>query len=131
VAVLLAERADSKGLELACLVYHDIPTVLKGDPGRLRQILMNLVGNAIKFTEQGEVVMRARLAEAREDSVLVRFEVSDTGAGIAPEARARLFQSFSQADNSTTRQYGGTGLGLAMAKQLAEMMGGIRVDTPW
>ena len=130
VAVLLAERADSKGLELACLVYHDIPMVLKGDPGRLRQILMNLVGNAIKFTEQGEVVMRARLAETRLDTVLVRFEISDTGTGIAPEARARLFQSFSQADSSTTRQYGGTGLGLAIAKQLAEMMGGsIGVDS--
>ena len=130
VAVLLAERAESKGLELACLVYHDIPTVLKGDPGRLRQILMNLVGNAIKFTDQGEVVMRAKLAEARADTVLVRFEVSDTGTGIAPEARARLFQSFSQADSSTTRQYGGTGLGLAIAKQLAEMMGGsIGVDS--
>ena len=130
VAVLLAERADSKGLELACLVYHDVPTVLRGDPGRLRQILMNLVGNAIKFTQQGEVVMRASLAEARADTVLVRFEVSDTGAGIAPEARARLFQSFSQADSSTTRQYGGTGLGLAIAKQLAEMMGGsIGVDS--
>jgi signal transduction histidine kinase/DNA-binding response OmpR family regulator len=130
VAVLLAERADSKGLELACLVYHDVPTVLRGDPGRLRQILMNLVGNAIKFTDQGEVVMRARLAEARADTVLVRFEVSDTGPGLAPEACARLFQSFSQADSSTTRQYGGTGLGLAIAKQLAEMMGGsIGVDS--
>jgi CheY-like chemotaxis protein len=130
VAVLLAERADSKGLELACLIYHDIPPVLRGDPGRLRQILMNLVGNAIKFTEQGEVVVRARLAEASPDTVLVRFEVSDTGSGIAPAARARLFQSFSQADSSTTRQYGGTGLGLAIAKQLAEMMGGsIGVDS--
>jgi two-component system sensor histidine kinase/response regulator len=130
VAVLLAERADSKGLELSCLVYHDVPTLLRGDPGRLRQILMNLVGNAIKFTDRGEVVMRAKLAEAGADTVLVRFEVSDTGAGIAPEARARLFQSFSQADSSTTRQYGGTGLGLAIAKQLAEMMGGnIGVDS--
>jgi signal transduction histidine kinase/DNA-binding response OmpR family regulator len=130
VAVLLAERAESKSLELACLVYHDVPRVLRGDPGRLRQILMNLVGNAIKFTDQGEVAMRARLAEAGEDTVLVRFEVSDTGAGIAPEAQARLFQSFSQADSSTTRQYGGTGLGLAIAKQLAEVMGGsIGVDS--
>jgi two-component system, sensor histidine kinase and response regulator len=130
VAVLLAERADSKGLELACLVYHDVPTVLRGDPGRLRQILMNLVGNAIKFTERGEVVMRASVAEASADTVLVRFEVSDTGPGIAPAAQARLFQSFSQADSSTTRQYGGTGLGLAIAKQLAEMMGGsIGVDS--
>lgn len=130
VAVLLAERAEGKGLELACLVYHDVPTMLRGDPGRLRQILMNLVGNAIKFTDHGEVVVRARLDEARADTVLVRFEVSDTGAGIAPEARARLFQSFSQADTSTTRQYGGTGLGLAIAKHLSEMMGGsIGVDS--
>jgi signal transduction histidine kinase/DNA-binding response OmpR family regulator len=130
VAVLLAERADSKGLELACLVYHDVPAGLRGDPGRLRQILMNLVGNAIKFTERGEVVIRARLAETTADTALVRFEVSDTGVGIAPEAGARLFQSFSQADSSTTRQYGGTGLGLAIAKQLAEMMGGsIGVDS--
>jgi signal transduction histidine kinase/DNA-binding response OmpR family regulator len=130
VVVLLAERADSKGLEVACLVYHDVPTALRGDPGRLRQILMNLVGNAIKFTAQGEVVVRARLAEAMADTVLVRFEVSDTGVGIAPEARERLFQSFSQADSSTTRQYGGTGLGLVIAKQLSEMMGGsIGVDS--
>jgi signal transduction histidine kinase/DNA-binding response OmpR family regulator len=130
VAVLLAERADSKGLELACLVSHDVPTVLRGDPVRLRQILMNLVGNAVKFTDQGEVVVQAGLAEAQADTVLVRFEVGDTGPGIAPEARARLFQSFSQADSSTTRQYGGTGLGLAIAKQLSEMMGGsIGVDS--
>jgi signal transduction histidine kinase/DNA-binding response OmpR family regulator len=130
VAVLLAERADSKGLELACLVSHDVPTVLRGDPVRLRQILMNLVGNAVKFTDQGEVVVRASLAEAQAAAVLVRFEVSDTGPGIAPEARERLFESFSQADSSTTRQYGGTGLGLAIAKQLSEMMGGsIGVDS--
>jgi CheY-like chemotaxis protein len=124
VVVLLAERADSKGLELACLVYHDVPSVLRGDPGRLRQILMNLVGNAIKFTEQGEVVVRASLAETMADTVLIRFDVSDTGAGIDPKTRDRLFQSFAQADSSTTRRYGGTGLGLAIAKQLAEMMGG-------
>jgi signal transduction histidine kinase/DNA-binding response OmpR family regulator len=130
VTSLLAPRADSKGLELACLVYHDVPTVLRGDPDRLRQILTNLVGNAIKFTERGEVVVRARLAEATADAVLVRFEVSDTGIGIAPEARARLFQSFSQADSSTTRRYGGTGLGLAISKQLIELMGGsIGVDS--
>jgi signal transduction histidine kinase/CheY-like chemotaxis protein len=130
VLVLLAERADSKGLELACLVYHDVPTALRGDPSRLRQVLMNLVGNAIKFTAQGEVVVRARLAEATADTVLVRFEVSDTGVGIAPGARERLFQSFSQADSSTTRRYGGTGLGLVIAKQLSEMMGGsIGVDS--
>jgi signal transduction histidine kinase/DNA-binding response OmpR family regulator len=130
VVVLLAERADSKGLEVACLVYHDVPTALRGDPGRLRQILMNLVSNAIKFTAQGEVVVQARLAEALADAVLVRFEVSDTGVGIAPEALERLFQSFSQADSSTTRQYGGTGLGLVIAKQLSEMMGGsIGVDS--
>jgi signal transduction histidine kinase/DNA-binding response OmpR family regulator len=121
---LLAEKAHSKGLELACLIHENVPTGLRGDPGRLRQILLNLLGNAIKFTDQGEVVVQISLAAETDDTVLVHFAVRDTGIGIAPEGQARLFQSFSQADNSTTRKYGGTGLGLAISRQLTKMMGG-------
>ncbi|MBV9491918.1 MAG: response regulator, partial [Verrucomicrobia bacterium] len=121
---LLAERAQAKGLELATLIAPGTPTRLRGDPGRLRQILVNLVGNAIKFTERGEVVLRAALAEETQTQALVRFEVRDTGIGIAPEAQAQLFLPFTQADGSTTRRYGGTGLGLAIVKQLVSMMQG-------
>ena len=124
VVDLMAERARSKGLEVACLIPHDLPVVVRGDPGRLRQILTNLIGNAIKFTQTGEVVLRARLAQDRGNEVTIRFEVTDTGIGISPEGRGRLFQSFSQADASTTRKFGGTGLGLAISKRLAELMGG-------
>ncbi len=124
VIAMFAEQAETKGLEMACVIPVDVPHALRGDPGRLRQILTNLVGNAVKFTEKGEVVVRVAVAEAQENGVLVRFEVTDTGIGISPEGRARLFQSFSQVDGSTTRRYGGTGLGLAICKKLTELMGG-------
>ena len=124
VAETLAERAQAKGLELACLIHHDVPAAVQGDPGRLRQVLLNLAGNAVKFTERGEVILRVTVEEAAGEAVLLRFAVSDTGIGIPPEARDRLFRSFSQVDASTTRKYGGTGLGLAISKQLAELMGG-------
>jgi PAS domain S-box-containing protein len=121
---LLAEKAGVKGLELVCHIEAEPPCWLRGDPGRLRQILLNLASNAIKFTERGEVVVRARLEEQGAADTIVRCEVSDTGVGIAPEVQPRLFRSFTQADGSTTRKYGGTGLGLAISKRLVSMMGG-------
>ena len=124
VADLLSGPADEKGLELITVVDPDVPPVVGGDPGRLRQVLMNLAGNAVKFTDEGEVVLRAQLAEDDADSVVVRFAVTDTGIGIPAEAQSRMFASFSQADASTTRRYGGTGLGLAISKQLVSLMGG-------
>jgi len=125
VLSLLAERAQRKGLELACRLSETLPPTVKADPGRLRQILTNLVGNAIKFTERGEVVVDVGAAPAPEDGgVAVRFAVSDTGIGIPAAARASLFEPFAQADASTTRRYGGSGLGLAICRQLVELMGG-------
>jgi signal transduction histidine kinase/ligand-binding sensor domain-containing protein/DNA-binding response OmpR family regulator len=124
VIELLAERAHSKQLELYCMVYNDIPDALKGDPGRIRQIITNLLGNAIKFTERGEVSVTVRLLDETNDDALLRFEVKDSGIGLTEEGKARLFQSFSQADSSTTRKYGGTGLGLAISKNLVTLMGG-------
>jgi CheY-like chemotaxis protein len=124
VVEILAERAHSKGLELACLIEEEVPAVWQGDPVRLRQILTNLLGNAIKFTHHGEVVVHVAAVEVGEDGGRVRFEVRDTGIGIAPEVQTRIFDAFSQADGSTTRKYGGTGLGLTIAKQLTEMMEG-------
>jgi two-component system sensor histidine kinase/response regulator len=130
VGELLGDQAYRKGIELACRVDNAIPRNLISDPGRLRQILLNLIGNAIKFTNRGEVRVRAHVLEDVSTSVLVRFEVTDTGIGIDPEARGRLFAPFVQADGSTTRKYGGTGLGLAICRQLVERMGGeIGVDS--
>jgi len=121
---LLAKRAHDKGLEVVGFTGPDVPAMLQGDPFRLRQILTNLVGNAIKFTDQGEVILRATRAEEDADSVLLRYEVIDTGIGISTEEQQRLFQAFTQADSSTTRKYGGTGLGLAISQQLVKLMGG-------
>ncbi len=124
VADLLAESAQSKGLELSSMVAPDVPPVLRGDSGRLRQVLLNLLSNAVKFTGEGEVVVGVSLVEESDEQVMLRFSVTDTGIGIPAEAQAGLFQSFSQADASTTRRYGGTGLGLAISRRLAHLMGG-------
>ncbi len=121
---LLAEKAHAKELELACLVHADVPSWVAGDPGRLRQVLTNLVGNAIKFTSSGEIVVQVSLKKSTAKDVLLCFCVTDTGIGIAPELQDRLFKAFSQTERSTTREYGGTGLGLAISKQLVEMMDG-------
>jgi len=120
----LALRAYSKGLELAYHVPQEVPDALIGDPGRLRQILVNLTGNAIKFTERGEVVVDVEIVSQTGDEVELHFSVRDTGIGIPPERQKAVFEAFTQADNSTTRQYGGTGLGLAISGQLTQLMGG-------
>ena len=120
----LGLRAHAKGLELAFHVDPEIPKYLFGDPGRIRQIVVNLVGNAIKFTETGEVVLEIDCHSNKEESVELRFVVSDTGIGIPPEKCAKVFEEFEQADASTTRRFGGTGLGLAISSRLVELMGG-------
>jgi two-component system sensor histidine kinase/response regulator len=130
VAELVAESAQAKQLELLAYCSPELPPGLRGDPSRLRQVLLNLTGNAVKFTASGEVVVRAQLEERTTSGVVVRFEVADTGIGIAPEDRSRLFEAFSQVDSSTTRRYGGTGLGLAICRELVTAMGGsIGVDS--
>lgn len=132
---ILAGQAYAKGLELCCLIHADVPSQLRGDPGRIRQILVNLIGNAVKFTHHGEVVVEVRQEGTRHlersegngqgiEKVHLRFEVRDTGIGMTPDVQRRLFQAFVQGDGSVTRKYGGTGLGLAICKQLAELMGG-------
>jgi PAS domain S-box-containing protein len=128
VSELLAGRAHMKDVEMICHVGDQVPSRLRGDPSRLRQVLTNLVGNAVKFTERGEIVVRAELLPIEPPSeggeYLVKLTVTDTGPGIAPKVHERIFDAFSQADGSTTRKYGGTGLGLAIARQLVQMMGG-------
>lgn len=130
VADLVGWKARDKGLDMATSIDPLIPPVLRGDPGRLRQIMLNLAGNAVKFTESGIITIRARLISQKEEQCYIRFEIQDTGIGLSEETRKRLFQPFTQADGSTTRKYGGTGLGLSISKRLAELMeGSIGVDS--
>jgi signal transduction histidine kinase/CheY-like chemotaxis protein/HPt (histidine-containing phosphotransfer) domain-containing protein len=119
-----ATQAQNKGLELVCLVAPDVPSVVRGDPVRIQQVLTNLVGNALKFTAKGEVAIRVSLEASKGESARIRFHVSDTGLGIAKDKQSQLFSAFMQADTSTTRLYGGTGLGLAISKRLVELMNG-------
>jgi CheY-like chemotaxis protein/nitrogen-specific signal transduction histidine kinase len=124
VAESFAELAYGKGLQLTCSISAHLPKPLIGDAGRLRQILTNLIGNAVKFTEAGEIGVRVRCIDSNSDSAVIGFEVSDTGIGIPDDKQHHIFDAFAQADGSTTRRYGGTGLGLSIARQLCEMMDG-------
>jgi two-component system, sensor histidine kinase and response regulator len=129
---IVSQRVQDKNLEFLVAAQQDLPRVLIGDPLRLGQVLMNLVSNAVKFTEHGEIVVTVKLEESVSDRVKLKFEVRDSGIGMTPEQIAHLFQAFSQADSSTTRKYGGTGLGLSISKRLVEMMdGNIRVESEY
>ena len=124
LATLVGEKAEAKGIELLFEVDHQLDTLLYGDPLRLGQILINYANNAVKFTEQGEILVKVSCLEKQPQEVLLHCSVQDTGIGMSQEQQQRLFQSFQQADSSTTRKYGGTGLGLAISRKLAELMGG-------
>lgn len=124
VTTILLPQAHAKGLRLITEVAEDVPQWLSGDPGRLRQVLLNIAGNAVKFTEQGEVRLSAEVADSEGERIRIRFRVEDTGIGIAPEQIDAIFEEFVQVDSSAARRFGGTGLGLSIAKRLVEMMGG-------
>ena len=124
VVRLFAERAEDKGIELACRISEAVPRQVRGDSNRLRQILVNLVGNAVKFTSRGEVVVNCERLDTAGETAMLRFEIRDTGCGIAPEKQSLIFDAFSQADNSMARKYGGTGLGLTISRQFCQLMGG-------
>ena len=127
----LALKAHEKGLELVCHILPDVPTALIGDPGKLRQIIVNIAGNSLKFTEEGEIVIRVEKESETNDSVKLHFMVSDTGIGIPKDKLDSIFKSFEQVDGSVTRKFGGTGLGLSITRQFVEMMGGeIHVESP-
>ena len=121
---MFSNKAAEKGIELLISVSPEIPVFLLGDPLRLRQVLINLINNALKFTHKGEVVIKGNLVEADDKRIYIKFSVADTGIGIPSEKRAKLFESFAQADGSTTRKYGGTGLGLSISRRLVEIMRG-------
>jgi len=124
IMVMVAPKTYEKGLQINCIIPSDLHVGLKGDPGRLRQILLNLIGNAVKFTAKGGVTIQVERLMELEQKIVLRFSIKDTGIGIPHDRKNQLFQSFSQLDPSTTRKYGGTGLGLAISKQLVEIMGG-------
>jgi signal transduction histidine kinase len=124
ISTMVAQKIQDKGLELLFDISSDVPPALLGDPLRLGQVFINLLGNAVKFTERGEIRLIGELLERTGDKVKLRFSVKDTGIGMTKEQANRLFQAFSQADTSTSRKYGGTGLGLAISKRLVELMGG-------
>jgi signal transduction histidine kinase/DNA-binding response OmpR family regulator len=124
VAALLAPRANAKSVGLVCNVSHEVPSLVRGDPGRIRQVVLNLAGNALKFTEKGEVGIRVERVEETATQAILRFSVSDTGIGMTPDQMARLFQTYNQVDSSIARRFGGTGLGLSISKNLVGLMGG-------